>query len=162
LGRKRSRNWKCFYLCIAGLIAVSLAGCTALKQMKTSWSAREHLAAARTLFDQGDYEGSLRENQKVISLSDNSPPEDEALFYAGVIYAHYGYHRRDYQKSLDHFKRLVRNFPQSPYTGKARIFIGILQDNERSKREIEALNKTIKKSKQVDIEIDEKKKGLSK
>ncbi len=162
MGRKRNRKWKCFYLCIAGLIAVSIAGCAALKQMQTSMSAREHLAAARTLFDQGDYEASLRENQKVISLGDNSPPEDEALFNAGVIYAHYGYHKRDYHKSLEYLKRLVRNFPESPYTGQAKILIGILQDNERSKREIEALNKTIKKSKQVDIEIDEKKKGLSK
>jgi len=36
------------------------------------------------------------------------------------------------------------------------------QENERLKREIEELNKTIKKSKQVDIEIDEKKKEISK
>jgi outer membrane protein assembly factor BamD (BamD/ComL family) len=144
------------------VIAISLSGCAGLKEIKTSWNAREHLVTARTLFDQGDYEGSLRANYKVISLCDNSPPEDEALFYSGVIYAHYGYPKRDYQKSLDLFKKLVRNFPQSPYTGKAKIFIGILQENERSKREIEALNKTIKKSKQVDIEIDEKMKGLSK
>ncbi len=139
------------------MITISLAGCAALKSMKTGWYAREHLSNARTLFDQGDYEGSLKENQKVISLCDNSPPEDEALFHAGVIYAHYGYPKRDYQKSLDLFKRLVRNFPQSPFAGKAKIFIGILQENERSKREIEALNKTIRKSKQVDIEIEEKK-----
>lgn len=162
MGRKRKRDWKCLYLCIAGVIAISLSGCAALKDMKTGWDAREHLANARTLFDHGDYEGSLKENQKVILLCDNSPPEDEALFYAGLIYAHYGYPKRDYQKSLDLFKRLVRNFPHSPFAGKAKILIGILQENERSKRDIEALNKTIKKSKQVDIEIEEKKKGLSK
>ncbi len=38
--------------------------------------------------------------------------------------------------------------------------MGLLHDNERSKREIEALNKAIKKSKQVDMEIEEKKKGF--
>ncbi len=160
MGRKRSWKGKCFYFCAAGLIAVSLAGCAGLKQIKENLSARQHVSAARTLFDQGDYEGSLKENQKAISLCDNSPPEDEALFYSGLIYAHYGNPRRDYLRSLDLFRKLVRNFPQSPYAGKAKIFIGILQDNERSKREIEALNKTIKRSKQVDIEIDEKKKGL--
>lgn len=169
MGRKRNWIWKCFHFCIAGLIAVSLAGCAGLKQAKTDWSARQHLSAARTLLDQADYEGSLRESQKVIALSDYSPPGDEALFYAGVIYCHYGYPKRDFQKSLDIFKKLVRSFPQSPYAGRAKVFIGILyeneklrHENERSKREIEALNKTIRKSKQVDIEIDEKKKGLSK
>lgn len=162
MGRERKRDWECFYLCIAGMIALCMAGCAATKDIKTSWSAREHLAAARTLFDKGDYEGSLKENQIVISLCDNTVPEDEALFYAGMIYAHYGYPKRDYQKSLDIFRRLVRHFPHSPFTGKAKIFIGILQDVERSKREIEALNRTIKQSKQVDIDIEEKKKGLSK
>jgi hypothetical protein len=46
--------------------------------------------------------------------------------------------------------------------GQAKLWIGILQENERLNREIEELNKTIKKSKQVDIEIEEKKKELSK
>ncbi len=35
-------------------------------------------------------------------------------------------------------------------------------ESEKLKKEIEELNKTIKKSKQVDIEIDERKKELSK
>jgi hypothetical protein len=56
----------------------------------------------------------------------------------------------------------VKVFPQSPFARQAKIWIGILQENERLKREIEELNKTINKSKQVDIEIDEKKKELSK
>lgn len=143
------------------MIAFSLVGCAALKEMKTRWDAREHIFAARELFDQSDYEGSLKETQKVLALINNSPPEDEALFNAGVIYAHYGYPKKDYHKSLEFLKRLVRNFPQSPYAAKAKFLIVILQENERSKREIEDLNKAIKKSKQVDIEIDEKKKGLS-
>lgn len=167
MGRKRNWNWKCFYLCVAGLIAVSIAGCAGLKQTQTGWSARQHMSAARTLFDQGDYDGSLKESQKVVSMCDNVPPGDEALFNTGVIYAHYAYAKRDYQKSLDIFKKLARSYPQSPYTGRARVFIGLLVDrqnllheNERAKREIEALNKTIRKSKQVDIDIDERKKGF--
>ena len=96
------------------------------------------------------------------ALYDNIPPGDEALFNIGLIYAHYGYPKRDYKKSLDLFKRLVKMFPQSPLAGQAKLWIGILQENERLNREIEELNKTIKKSKQVDIEIEEKKKELSK
>lgn len=130
--------------------------------MEAKRETREYLVAAQKLLDEGDYEGALKENQKVLSLHDDVPPGDEALFNTGLIYAHYGYPKRDYQKSLDHFKRLVKLFPQSPFATRAKILIGILQENERLKKETEELNKTIKKSKQVDIEIDEKKKELSK
>jgi hypothetical protein len=95
-------------------------------------------------------------------LYKNVPPGDEALFNMGLIFAHYGYPKRDYKKSLDLFKRLVKVFPQSPLVGQAKIWIGLLQENERLNIEVEELNKTIKKSKQIDIEIDEKKKELSK
>jgi len=162
LGRERNRTWKHLYFCIACMILISLAGCATLKEMEAKRETRKYLITAQKLVDQGDYEGSLKENQKVLSLYDNASPGDEALFNAGLIYAHPGYPKRDYQKSLDHFKRLVKVFPQSPFAGQAKIWIGILQENERLKREIEELNKTINKSKQVDIEIDEKKKELSK
>lgn len=162
MGRKQNGARKHLYLCIACMIFTSLAGCAALKEMEAKREAREYLITAQKLFNQGDYEGSLKENQKVLSVYDNVPPGDEALFNAGIIYAHYGYPKRDYQRSLDHFKRLVKVFPQSPFARQAKIWIGILQENERLKREIEELNKTINKSKQVDIEIDEKKKELSK
>jgi len=141
---------------------ISLAGCATLKEMEAERETREYLITAQKLLDQGDYEGSLKENQKVLSVYDNVPPGDEALFNTGLIYAHYEYPKRDYQKSLDHFKRLVKVFPQSPFAGQAKIWIGLLQENERLKREIEELNKTIKKSKQVDIEIDEKKREILK
>jgi outer membrane protein assembly factor BamD (BamD/ComL family) len=150
------------YLSIACMIFISLAGCATLKEMEAKRETPEYFITAQKLLDQGDYEGALRENEKVLSLYDNIPPGDEALFNIGLIYAHYGYPKRDYKKSLDLFKRLVKTFPQSPLAGQAKLWIGILQENERLNREIEELNKTIKKSKQVDIEIEEKKKELSK
>jgi outer membrane protein assembly factor BamD (BamD/ComL family) len=150
------------YLSVVSMIFISLAGCAILKGMEAKREAREYLVTAQKLLDQGDYEGSLRENEKVLSLYDNIPPGDEALFNIGLIYAHYGYPKRDYKKSLDLFKRLLMVFPQSPLVGQATIWMGILQENQRLNREIEELNKTIKKSKQVDIEIEEKKEELSK
>lgn len=162
MGRKQTRTWMYLYLSIACMIFISLAGCATLKEMEAKRETRAYFITAQKLLDQGDYEGALRENEKVLSLYDNIPPGDEALFNLGLIYAHYGYPKRDYKKSLDLFKRLVKMFPQSPLAGQAKLWIGILQENERLNREIEELNKTIKKSKQVDIEIEEKKKELSK
>ncbi len=162
MGRKRNRTREYLYLFIACVIFMSLVGCAMLKEMEAKRETREYLIKAQKLLDQGDFEGSLRENQKVLSLYNKVPPGDEALFNMGLIYAHYGYPKRDYQKSLDYFKRLIKVFPQSPLVGYSKMWIGILQENERLNIEIEELKKTIKKSKQVDIEIDEKKKELSK
>ena len=162
MGRERNRTREYLYLFIACVIFLSLAGCGTLKEMGAKRETRESLLKSQRLLDQGDYEGALKENQKVLSLYGNVPPGDEALFNTGLIYAHPGYPKRDYQKSMDCFKRLVKVFPQSPWVRHSKVWIGILQENEKLNREIEELNKTLKKSKQVDIEIDEKKKELSK
>jgi len=160
MGGKRNGARQYLRLFIAAIILASLVNCAALKEMETKREACEYLATAQKLLAQGDYEGSLRENRKALSLSHNVPPGDKALFNMGLIHAHYGYHKRNYQESLDHFKRLVDGFPQSPLAAWAKIGMGLLQENERLHREIEDLNKIIKKSKQVDIEIDEKKRSF--
>jgi tetratricopeptide (TPR) repeat protein len=137
------------------------AGCATLKDREAKRKARESLVTAQRYVDQGDYEEALKENQRVLSLYDHVPPGDEALFNTALLYAHPGYPKRDYRKSLDLFKRLVKMFPQSPLAGHAKVWIGILQENERLNRDIGGLNKTIRKSKQVDIEIDKKRKEHS-
>lgn len=189
MGRKRSRTGEHFYLSIAAMILISFAGCAALKEMDTKRQGREHLLTAHHLLARRDYSGSLKANQRAFSSHDHIPVADEALFNTGMIYAHYGYPKKDYKKSLDCFKRLVSIFPESRFAAQAAIWIEILQENERTKgeveesdrtvkeynlenqrlqlenqrlqREIEELNRTIHKSKQVDIEIDEKRKRLS-
>jgi tetratricopeptide (TPR) repeat protein len=108
--------------------------------------AREYLITARTLFNQGDYEGSLIENQKVLSLCTDTPPADEALFNIGVIHAHYGYSKRDYKTAIDHFKRVVKGFPQSPFAGEAKTWIEILQEIDRLTGEIKAMQKEIEEA----------------
>lgn len=176
MGGERIGIRKHLYFCIAGLIFSLFTGCATIQEMEKGRDAREHLAMGSNLLAHGDYEGSLKENQKVLSLSGKDSLGDEALFNMGLIYAHYEYPKRDNKKSLDLFRRLVKAYPQSPLVVQAKLWIGILQENERlnneldssnseKKRlngEIERLNKAIEKTKQVDIEIEKKKKELSK
>lgn len=183
MGRKRNGTRKYIYIFIACVIFASLAGCAALTKISARVDADEYLVEAQKLFDRGDYDGALKLNQKVLSLAGNAHPGDEALFNIGLIYAHNRYSKRNYGKSLDHFKKLVKVFPRSPFSGNAKIWIGVLQEhekqnaevedanksikkmqmeNERLNKEIEELKKTITKSKQIDIEIEGKKKELSK
>lgn len=162
MGRERIRTRKYIYFCIAGLIFSLFPGCATLQEAEKARDAREHLIRSGGLLANGDYDGSLKENQEVLSMSGKNIPGDEALFNMGLIYAHYEYSKRDYKMSLDLFKRLVKIYPQSPLVVHATIWIGILKENERLNSEVAELNKTIKKTKQVDIEIEEKKKELSK
>ncbi len=162
MGKKRSGAREYILLPLAGMILLSFAGCATIRQMEARREAREHLITAQKLLAQGDYEGSLRENQKVMSSHETVPPGDEAIFNTGLIYADHGYPQRDHKRSLDSFRRLLKVFPESHLAGQAKIWIGILQENGRLKRDVEELNKTIKKLKQVDIEIDERKRGLFK
>jgi tetratricopeptide (TPR) repeat protein len=105
--------------------------------------AYEHLVNSRILLDEGEYKGALSESQKVLSLSENETPGDEALFNIGLIFAHYDNPDKDYKKSLGFFQKLISEFPQSFLKEQAKIWVGVLD--------------VIEKSKQVDIEIEKKK-----
>jgi len=111
---------------------------------------REHLNQGHKLLAQGNYEGAVGENQKILSLSDPRSPKDEALFNLGLIYAHFGNPQRDLEKSMEFFNKLLKSYPKSLLFEQAKICIGILQENEE-------LNRLIQKLKQVDIEIEEMK-----
>jgi tetratricopeptide (TPR) repeat protein len=111
---------------------------------------RDQLMQSQRLLAQGNYEGAAGENQKILSFSDPRYPKDEALFNLGLIYAHLGNPQRDIEKSIDFFNKLLKGYPKSTLIEQAKMWIGILQENEE-------LNRLIKKLKQVDIEVEEMK-----
>lgn len=100
------------------------------------------------LMQRGDFDGALKASQAVLARSPKSPPGDEALFTMGLIYAHNKNPNQDYPKALDMFMRLIKEFPQSPRAEESRVWTGVLE--------------SIEKSKQVDIQIEEKTKELKK
>jgi outer membrane protein assembly factor BamD (BamD/ComL family) len=94
----------------------------------------------------GDFEGAIEINQKILARYGQKPPGDEALHYLALIYSHPGNPGRDYKKSIIFFKRLIKEFPQSPFSEEAKVWMGILN--------------VIEKTKEIDIEIQQKKKQL--
>ena len=119
-------------------------------QEETVLSARDHFQRAKNFFEQGNFEAALEEYQKVLSASGKNNPKDQALFQSGLIYAASRNPKRDLDKSLSYFLRLVKEYPQSPFTDEAKTWIDLLQENHK-------LNRMIEKSKEVDIAIEEKK-----
>ncbi len=196
MGRKQSGAGKHFFLCVAGLI-LSISGCVTLREGMEREQARNSILLGQSLLAQGDYEGSLRENQKIASLFAGRPPGDEAIFNTALIYADDRNPNSDYQKAASLFYKVVTDFPQSPLSVQARIWIGVLeaidrlaqskdkltqandrlnqtneklaeanekltQANEKLTQANEKLNQIIKKSKEVDLEIELKKREKEK
>jgi TolA-binding protein len=95
-----------------------------------------------------DFEGALRECQEALALAPAGPPGDEALFTMALLHAHYGNPKKDYRKALAFFNRVIKEFPGSPRTEEAKIWIGVLEAIEKTRR--------------VDTDIEERKKGLVK
>jgi hypothetical protein len=171
MGGKPSRARKLFYFCVATLTL--LYGCTVAKQPpppvivqlpaepppqeepakpvevvvpkedRDRHQAHEHLTQARHLLAKGDFDGSLRENQRVVGLIKDDSPSDLATFNMGLIYAHPKNPKKDNKRAIGFFSRVIKSFPESPLVEHAKIWVGVLDG--------------VEKLKQVDLEIEEKK-----
>jgi tetratricopeptide (TPR) repeat protein len=163
MGRKQARAGKHIHFCIACMIF--LMGCGHLGELNTGpeeREARHYLLNGHKLLVQGDYEGALNENQKVLSLSGGTLLVDEVLFNMGLIYAHPGNPRRDYAKSLDFFSKLVTDHPQSPLVEQAKAWVGVIEENSKLTQTVDRLNRMIEASKRIDLEIEQKKREKAK
>jgi len=109
--------------------------------------ANEYLMLAQSLMAKGDYEGSLRESQKVLGLLNDQPPADTAIFNMGLIYAHPKNPKKDNKRAIYFFNRVIKGYPDSPWAEQAKIWVGVLDGVERLK--------------QVDLEIEERKRDRS-
>lgn len=104
------------------------------------------LLRGRQLLGEGDFAGALRQNQEVLARFPDRPPGDSALYNLGLIHIHYANPQRDTGQALHSFSRLVEEFPDSTHLEEAKIWVGILE--------------SLEKARQIDIEIEEKKREL--
>jgi tetratricopeptide (TPR) repeat protein len=108
-----------FKFCIFLLMAPMLiSGCSHFndgRQVKTTF------AEANDLFFQGSYTASLDKYSEII---EKYPAKaDRALFEMGIIYAHPKNEQRDYQKSLECFQKLIKDYPGSEYRQNSEMMI---------------------------------------
>jgi tetratricopeptide (TPR) repeat protein len=109
--------------------------------------ANEYLILAQSLLAKGDYEGSLRESQRVLGLLKDQPPSDTAIFNMGLIYAHPKNPKKDNKRAIYFFSQVIKGYPDSSWAEQAKIWVGVLDGME--------------KLKQVDLEIEERKRDRS-
>jgi len=148
LGRKRRGSGKHVLLLAAGVTLLLLAACTPILQHWGGDGRCPHLGSVQRLVDSGDYEGALRASQEALDRDPDGPVADAALFDLALLNAHPGNPKKDYRRSLQYINRLVREHPKSPFVEEAKVWAGVLE--------------SIEKTKKIDIEIEEIKKGINK
>jgi hypothetical protein len=136
-----------------------LTGCT----LSSEWSGREELRdsllQAQKLFAQKDYNGSLKEYQRVLLLAGGRTPADAAYFNVGLIYADPHNPKKDSQKAVESFNAVIAGYPQSPLADQARIWVAVLDDSDRARQELESSRHVIEESRQ---EIERSKQMIEK
>jgi len=139
--------------------------------------ANQLLLEAKLSFSSGDFLTSLKKNQEML----NRFPQkygSHALYMMGMIYANPENTYVNYEISIHFFKKLVKEYPQSVFKDKAKIWIWLLNQNmdyaekvdkknkridwlenelKTGKKEIINLQNQIKRLKEIDLGIEEKK-----
>lgn len=92
------------------------------------------------------YKEILKKNLAILKNNPGETPTDLALFNLGLLYV-YSDKKQDFNKALQYFKRLVREFPESPRIDEARAWVKTLG--------------IIIKLSRIEIELEKKKKQLT-
>jgi len=105
-----------------------------------------YIGRIKIFFKKGDYISAIKENKKIIN-NPSHPRRAHALYNMGLIYVDFRNPQRDFDKAIMYFERVMKEYPESIFAIRARIWKDVLV--------------SIEKSKQIDIEIEKKKKELT-
>ncbi len=108
MGKQQSRMVErlyFFFICIM-MTPILLSGCS-------QFQAKSTFKEANDLFSQGSYQASLGKYEQIIEKYPSTG--DRVLFEMGIIYTYPKNEQKDYQKSLECFQKLVKDYPGSRY-----------------------------------------------
>ena len=111
-----------FFICFL-LIPILLSGCS---HSKGGYQGTSTFEEANNLFNQGSYKASLDKYEQIIAK--DPTPGDRVLFEMGIIYSHPKNDQKDYQKSLECFQRLIKDYPGSEYRQNSETMIFYLNN----------------------------------
>ena len=106
-----------FFVCIM-ITPILICGCCYIDE---GLQVRSISQEANDFFNQGKYEASLKKYEQIIEK--HPAVADRILFEMGIIYAYPRNERKDYQKSLECFQKLVTDYPDSEYRRDSQMMI---------------------------------------
>ncbi len=118
MNKKQKRTGAYLYLlfgCIM-MTQILLCGCSTGSTFKE----------ANDLFSQGSYAASLNKYEQII---EKEPTErDRVLFEMGIVYAYPSNEQKDYQKALECFQKILKDYPESKYRQESAEMISHITD----------------------------------
>jgi len=120
MGEKQSRIGEhLFFFFVCSIITpILLCGCSHLNEGS---QARSTFKEANDLFSQGSYKASLSKYEQIIEKYPTAG--DRVLFEMGIIHAYPRNEQKDYQKSLECFQKLIKDYPGSEYRKDSEMMI---------------------------------------
>jgi len=112
--RREGVYLRLFFVCLI-ITPFFIYGCSGGHQ------ARSLSKEANDFFNQGKYQASLSKYEQIIEKS--PAVADRVLFEMGIIYAHPRNEQKDYQKSLNCFQKIVRDYPDSEFRQDSQMMI---------------------------------------
>lgn len=106
-----------FFVCIM-ITPILISGCCYIDEKLQIRSISQE---ANDFFNRGQYEASLKKYEQIIAK--HPAVADRVLFEMGIIYAYPRNERKNYQKSLECFQKLVRDYPDSEYRRDSQMMI---------------------------------------
>ncbi len=120
MDKKQSRISKHLYFFFVGIIITPmlLCGCSHFNE---GYQAQSIFKEANDFFSQGNYKASLSKYEQI--LKESPTAADRVLFEMGIIYAYPRNEQKDYQKSLECFQKLIKNYPESAYRRDSEMMV---------------------------------------
>lgn len=84
-------------------------------------SQSKYFKEANDLFSERNYNASLSKYEQIFEKYLKA--RDRVLFEMGIIYAYPGNQQKDYQKSLECFQKLIKDYPGSEYRKDSELMI---------------------------------------
>ncbi len=119
---------------------------TRLRERTKSENPDSHLVRAQELAGRREYEAALQENKLALAASPYKPPADRALFNMVLIYSHPVNPKKDINEATGLLRLLQKDFPRSPWTEQARIWMETNKETDKLRREALRENDRLKKA----------------
>jgi len=122
-------------------------------------TAPSNLEVGEVNFQAGNYRQAARSFEAFLNSNQKSKSRDQALFYLGLSRVLASDSSRDLHQAEAAFKRLITEFPTSPYKREAEFILGLQAQIERLKSDvkerddkIKRLSDELQKLKEIDLQ----------
>ena len=169
------------FLLLAALCVVfsttCLSGCA-------SWGKNEDAGAVfapQQVMETKEYQGFLKQNELLLSTCQTEGRCEVPLFNLGFLYAYSKSPYYDRPKALKYFARIVKDYPESPLAYESLVWMDLITENvtlDNKQRELEGqvesrnaaiksknatikeLRKQMERSRDIDVEMNQKEREI--